>query len=58
MLVLKQGVGGLRTAEPPSLDKIQRKISSNGFYAIQWFLFASAAAIIYILALRKRVRTS
>jgi len=58
MLVLQQGVGGLRTAERPSLDKIQRKISNNGFYAIQWFLFASAATIIYILALRKRVRAS
>ena len=31
MLVLQQGVGGLRTAERPSLDKIQRKISNNGF---------------------------
>lgn len=58
MLVLQDGVGGLRTAEPPSLTKIQRKISNNGFYAIQWFLFASAAAIIYMLALRKRVRAS
>lgn len=58
MLVLQEGVGGLRTAEPPSLSKIESKISNNGFYAIQWFLFASAAAIIYILALRKRVRAS
>lgn len=58
MLVSQTGVGGLRTAEPPSLDKIRSKISNNGFYAIQWFLFAFAAAIIYILALRKRTKTS
>lgn len=58
MLVSQTGLGGLRTAEPPSLDKIRSKISNNGFYAIQWFLFAFAAAVIYILALRKRTKTS
>jgi cytochrome oxidase assembly protein ShyY1 len=58
MLVSQEGVGGLRTAEPPSLSKIQNKINNNGFYAIQWFLFAAAATIIYILALRKRAKTS
>lgn len=58
MLVSNAGLGGLRTAEPPSLDKIERKISSNGFYALQWFLFATAATIIYVLAVRKRSKTS
>jgi surfeit locus 1 family protein len=57
MLVSNTGLGGLRTAEPPSLEKIERKISSNGFYALQWFLFATAATIIYILAVRKRAKT-
>ena len=57
MLVSNAGLGGLRTAEPPSLEKIKRKVSSNGFYALQWFLFATAATIIYILALRKRTKT-
>ena len=57
MLVSNAGLGGLRTAEPPSLEKIERKISSNGFYALQWFLFAAAATIIYVLALRKRTKT-
>lgn len=57
MLVSDTGLGGLRTAEPPSLEKIERKISSNGFYALQWFLFATAATIIYILAVRKRAKT-
>jgi cytochrome oxidase assembly protein ShyY1 len=58
MLVSQEGVGGLRTAQPPSLSKIQSKISNNGFYAIQWFLFALAATIIYVLALRKRLKPS
>ncbi len=56
MLVSKDGLGGLRAADPPSLSKIESKISSNGFYAIQWFFFASAAAIIYVLAVRKRTK--
>ena len=58
MLVSQEGVGGLRTAQPPSLSKIQSKISNNGFYAIQWFLFALAATVIYVLALRKRLKPS
>jgi surfeit locus 1 family protein len=55
MLVSREGLGGLRTAEPPSLSKIRSKIANNGSYAIQWFLFAAAAAIIYVLALRKKM---
>ncbi|MVZ98276.1 SURF1 family protein [Sphingorhabdus sp. IMCC26285] len=55
MLVSKTGLGGLRTPEPPSLSKIRSKIANNGSYAVQWFLFAAAAAIIYGLALRKKM---
>lgn len=34
-----------------------RDIPNNHFaYAIQWFLFAGVAALIYVLALRKRLR--
>jgi surfeit locus 1 family protein len=55
MLVSKQGLGGLRTAEPPSLSKIRSKIANNGSYAVQWFLFAAAAAVIYVLAVRKKM---
>lgn len=58
MLVSQEGLGGLRTPEPPSLSKIRSKITNNGFYAIQWFIFAAAAAIIYVLALRKRAPIS
>ncbi len=55
MLVSRSGLGGLRAAEPPSLDKIRGKIVSNGSYAVQWFLFAIAAAVIYGLAMRKKM---
>lgn len=55
MLVSKDGLGGLRTAEPPSLEKIRGKIANNGSYAVQWFLFALAAAVIYLLAARKKM---
>ena len=55
MLVSKTGLGGLRTPEPPSLSKIRSKIANNGSYAVQWFLFAAAASIIYGLALRKKM---
>lgn len=55
MLVSKTGLGNLRAPEPPSLSKIRSKIANNGSYAVQWFLFAAAAAIIYGLALRKKM---
>ena len=55
MLVSREGLGGLRAAAPPSLSNIRGKIANNGSYAIQWFLFAAAAAVIYVLALRKKM---
>lgn len=42
----------LRAAAPPSPDQIP---NNHLFYAIQWFIFAAAAAVIYILALRRRM---
>jgi cytochrome oxidase assembly protein ShyY1 len=42
---------GLQPSEPPSLDSIP---NNHRFYAVQWFLFAAMAVLIYILALRKR----
>ena len=44
---------GLATSAPPSPDTIPNNHFS---YAIQWFLFAAIAAIIYALALRGRWR--
>lgn len=55
MLVSNDGLGGLRAPAPPSLDRIRNRISSNGLYAIQWFFFAFVAALMFVLALRKRL---
>jgi len=41
----------LAPSSPPSLDSIP---NNHRFYALQWFLFAAAALIIYLLALRRR----
>lgn len=52
-LVASPPVAGLQPVQPPSLDDIP----NNHFaYAVQWFLFAISAAVIYLLALRRRQR--
>ncbi|MCY7398025.1 MAG: SURF1 family protein [Sphingomonas bacterium] len=43
----------LAASAPPSPDSIPNNHLS---YAIQWFLFAAAAAVIYVLALKRRER--
>ena len=50
-LVAASAPPGLETVEPPSLTSIANNHRS---YAIQWFLFAGIAALIYGLALRRR----
>ena len=50
-LVAATAPAGLVPSAPPSTDQIPNNHRS---YAIQWFLFALIAAVIYILALRKR----
>ena len=40
-----------QTSKPPSPDSIPNNHLS---YAVQWFLFAGIAALIYALALRKK----
>ena len=52
-LVSAQGLGGLEASAPPSLDAIP---NNHRAYAIQWFLFAGIAALIYGLALRQRMK--
>lgn len=42
---------GLQQSAPPSLDAIP---NNHLAYAVQWFLFAVTATIIYLLALRRR----
>lgn len=51
MLVARDGVAGLRAPAQPSLQDVP---NNHLAYAVQWFLFAGAAALIYLLALRRR----
>lgn len=52
-LVADRPAPGLQPAQAPSLDDIP----NNHFaYAIQWFLFATIAAVIYLLAAYRRQR--
>lgn len=50
-LVSTDAVDGLDILAEPSPSQIP---NNHLLYAIQWFIFAAAATIIYILALRKR----
>ena len=50
-LVAASAPPGLEAAAPPSLQSIP---NNHLFYAVQWFLFAGIALLIYVLALRKR----
>jgi surfeit locus 1 family protein len=50
-LVSSDRVLGLEQLAAPSPEQIP---NNHLLYAIQWFIFASAAAIIYVLAVRKR----
>ena len=50
-LVATDEVDGLQLLAKPSPAQIP---NNHLLYAIQWFIFASAAAIIFVLALRKR----
>ena len=53
MLVADAPVAGLRASGVPSADDTP----NNHFaYAVQWFLFAAAALVIFILAVRRRLR--
>jgi hypothetical protein len=50
-LVAASAPPGLESVAPPSLGSVP---NNHLFYAIQWFLFAGIAALIYFLALRSR----
>jgi surfeit locus 1 family protein len=49
-LVADGAAAGLEPASPPSVDSIPNNHRS---YAVQWFLFAGVALIIYLIALRR-----
>jgi len=53
MLVATQPAAGLEPSAPPSIIDVP---NNHLAYAVQWFLFAGIAAIIYLLALRRRQR--
>lgn len=50
-LVASKPIAGLSPLAKPSPDQIP---NNHLLYAIQWFIFAFAAAVIYVLAVRKR----
>ena len=50
-LVAATAPPGLEPVAPPSLSSIP---NSHRSYAVQWFLFAGIAALVYVLALRSR----
>lgn len=54
-LVSTDPVDGLEILAEPSPSQIP---NNHLLYAIQWFIFAAAATIIYVLALRKRTQAS
>lgn len=52
-LVAASAPAGLEPSALPSLSSIP---NNHRLYAVQWFLFAGIALLIYVLALRKRLR--
>lgn len=52
-LISEEPVAGLQAVALPSPEDIP---NNHLLYAIQWFFFAAAAGIIYVLALRRRLR--
>jgi len=53
LLVADQAAPGLQPSAKPFLDEIP---NNHRAYAVQWFLFAGIAVVIYALALRRRLR--
>lgn len=51
MLIARIAPPGLKASAPPSAEDVP---NNHLAYAVQWFLFAGVAVIIYILALRRR----
>ena len=53
LLVATTPAKGLEASAPPSIVDVP---NNHLAYAVQWFAFAGVAAIIYLLALRRRLR--
>lgn len=54
MLVSATPAPGLDASAMPSPDEVP---NNHLAYAVQWFLFAGVAALIYLIALRRRMRS-
>lgn len=52
MLVADPPLGGYEASPPPDLSAVP---NNHLAYAVQWFAFAAIAAVIYTLALRRRM---
>jgi cytochrome oxidase assembly protein ShyY1 len=56
-LVAASAPPGLEPSAMPSIESaVQVTPAGHRFYAFQWFAFAAIALVIYMLALRKRLR--
>lgn len=53
-LIAAPPVAGLDAVQPPSPEDIP---NNHWAYAVQWFLFAGIAAVIYVMAVARRART-
>ena len=53
MIIAEKPAPGLRPSAYPSIADIP---NNHMAYAVQWFLFALIAAVIYVMALRRRTR--
>jgi len=53
MIVAETPAPGLKPSAPPDPASVP---NNHRAYMVQWFLFAAVAAVIYVLALRKRWR--
>jgi surfeit locus 1 family protein len=55
MLIAAEPVAGLAANPAPDLKSVP---NNHLAYAVQWFLFAGVAVVIYILALRRKGSSS
>jgi cytochrome oxidase assembly protein ShyY1 len=56
-LVAASSPAGLQPSAPPTLESVVSVTpAGHRFYAFQWFFFAAIALLLYILAVRKRLK--
>jgi len=55
MLIAQQAPVGLKQIAPPRVEDVP---NNHLAYAVQWFLFAGIAAVIFLIAVRCRTRDS